>query len=57
MPWQVIVALIIAVPIVFLPLAFVWYLNAGGVITAMRGVHTKRAKHSKTVEPENISTK
>jgi hypothetical protein len=36
MSWQVIVALVIAVPVVLLPVAFVWYLNTGGIIAVLR---------------------
>ena len=44
MDWQFIVALIVAVPIILLPIAFVWYLNIGGVFAAMREARRKRAR-------------
>ncbi len=31
-----ILALIIAIPIILLPVAFVWYLNIGGVVALMK---------------------
>lgn len=49
MSWQVAVALIIAVPVVLLPVAFVWYLNTGGVLSAVREMRARRAQ-SKKVE-------
>lgn len=55
MSWQVIVALVVAVPVVLLPVAFVWYLNTGGIIAALK----ERAKQPQTkkVEAENGTTK
>lgn len=55
MTWQVIIALVVAVPVVLLPVAFVWYLNTGGIIAVLR----ERAKQpvAKKVEAENGSTK
>ena len=55
MSWQVIIALVVAVPVVLLPVAFVWYLNTGGIIAVLR----ERAKQpaAKKVEAENGSTK
>jgi len=40
MEWQILVALVIAVPVILFPAAFVWYLNIGGVVQAV-----KRAQH------------
>ena len=31
-----ILALIIAIPIILLPVAFVWYLNIGGILVALK---------------------
>lgn len=36
MEWQLIVALIIMVPIVLLPVVFIWYLNFGGIRAMVR---------------------
>ena len=44
MDWRFIVALVVAVPIILLPVAFVWYLNIGGVLAAMREARRKRAR-------------
>ena len=54
MSWQVIVALVVAVPVVLLPVAFVWYLNAGGIFAALR----ERAKQPQAakVEAKNGTT-
>ena len=36
MEWQFIVALVVMVPVILLPVAFVWYLNLGGMLAAVR---------------------
>ena len=36
MQWEFIVALIIAIPIILFPAAFIWYLNIGGIYAAVR---------------------
>ena len=43
MQWEFVVALVLAVPIVLFPVAFIWYLNIGGVYAAIRKVRERRA--------------
>jgi len=43
MQWEFVVALIIAIPIILFPAAFVWYLNVGGIYTAIKEARGKRA--------------
>jgi hypothetical protein len=43
MQWEFVVALVIAIPIILFPAAFVWYLNVGGIYTAIKEAHAKRA--------------
>ena len=43
MEWQVVVALIVAIPIIVLPAAFVWYLNIGGIYIAVKEAVERRA--------------
>ena len=42
MEWSFIVALLVAVPIIMFPVVFVWYLNIGGVYTAIREAMWKK---------------
>jgi hypothetical protein len=49
---QVIIALIVAIPLILFPAAFVWYLNLGGVFASLkearaRKVEKEAAKQSK----------
>lgn len=47
MEWQFIVALIIAVPIILFPAAFMWYVNAGRLIQVLKSA--RKSKASATV--------
>ena len=42
MEWQIIVALVVIIPIILLPIAFVWYLNIGGIYTAIKEARARR---------------
>jgi hypothetical protein len=43
MEWQFIVALVVIIPVILLPVAFVWYLNLGGLMATVREARAKRA--------------
>jgi hypothetical protein len=38
-----IIALVIAIPVILFPAAFVWYLNIGGIVQAVREARAKKA--------------
>ena len=44
MEWQIIVALVIAVPIILFPAAFVWYVNISGLYQVMRDVRERQKR-------------
>ena len=43
MEWQIIIALVIAIPVILFPAAFVWYLNIGGIINAVKEARARKA--------------
>jgi preprotein translocase subunit YajC len=43
MQWQVILAMVIAVPLILLPVAFVWYLNIRPLYSAMKESRRRKA--------------
>ena len=49
MQWEFIVALVIAIPVILLPVALVWYLNIGGAYTAIKEVKERRVARQKRV--------
>ena len=55
MEWLVIVALVLTVPIIILPLVFVWRLNLGGTYQAIREAGKERATHKEMAGPETVS--
>jgi len=58
MEWEFVVALALAIPIILFPAAFVWYLNIGGIYTAIKEARERRAvrrhKSMITTESEQI---
>jgi hypothetical protein len=40
--WELVIAVIIAVPIILFPAVYVWYANVGGVFHAMKQAKAKR---------------
>ena len=47
MSWEFIIALVIAIPVVLFPAFFFWYLNTGGVATAIREARARRKGRDK----------
>ncbi len=43
MEWQFIIALIVAIPLILFPAAFVWYLNVGGLYRGVKEMLARRA--------------
>jgi len=43
MQWGFIVALVLAIPIILFPVAFVWYLNIGGIYAAVKEARKRKA--------------
>jgi hypothetical protein len=56
MKWELGIALIIAVPIILFPAAYVWYTNAGGLFSAIKETKAKRlARHNAEKEVVDIN--
>ena len=49
MEWQFVAALVIAIPIILFPAAFIWYLNVGGIFSAVKEARERRAAREKVV--------
>jgi len=47
MEWQIVVAIALAVPVILFPAAFVWYLNLGGIVTALKEIRANKAVQEK----------
>lgn len=42
MQWEFVVALVLAIPIILFPVAYIWYLNAGGIYAAIKEARARR---------------
>lgn len=49
MEWQVVVALIVAIPVILVPVIFVWFVNAGGLVKALRARQARQATKGASV--------
>ena len=47
MEWQIIIALVMVIPVILFPAAFIWYLNIGGIFTAVKEAGARRARRKK----------
>ena len=47
MQWQIILALVIAIPIILFPVALVWYIAIGGATIAFKQAREKQAAEHK----------
>ncbi len=55
MSWQIIVALVIIIPLILLPVVFVWFLNMGGLRALTREAREKqlaREQSASTAKPK-----
>ncbi|MBN1176823.1 MAG: hypothetical protein JXA51_03995 [Dehalococcoidales bacterium] len=43
---ELIVALVVAIPVVLFPVAFVWYVNIGGIVHTVREAKAAKAKEA-----------
>jgi hypothetical protein len=50
MQWELILALVLAIPVILFPAAYIWYLNIGGIYTAIREARERRAARKKSTE-------
>lgn len=50
MEWQIIIALLVIVPVILLPVVFVWHLNTGGIFTAFRQIKSRQSVQKKKME-------
>jgi hypothetical protein len=49
MTWELVVILVIAIPVILFPVAYIWYINIGGIYVAIKEARAKRAALEKEV--------
>lgn len=43
MQWELVVILVIAIPVILFPAAYIWYINIGGLVALFKEAREKRA--------------
>ena len=49
MEWQIVLALVLTLPVILLPAAFVWYLDIGGIVQVAREAKAARERKAAAV--------
>lgn len=57
MELEFIIALAIAIPIILFPAAFVWYMNLGGIVQAVREAREAGAAREKKAQTVTVDTR
>ena len=47
MEWQIVLALVLAIPVILIPAALIWYINVGGLYLAIKEARVRRAAREK----------
>ena len=48
MEWYVILVLVLGIPVILFPAAYVWYLNVGGIYSLIKEAREKKAAREET---------
>ena len=56
MGWPTILALVVIIPVILIPVAFVWYLNIGGIHAVLKEAREKRAASEKEVKVNTVES-
>ena len=55
MEWYVILALVLVVPILLIPAALIWYINASGIYTVIRETQKRRIARNRAIREARIA--
>lgn len=50
MEWQIIVALVVAIPVILLPVAFIWFINITGLWAVWKENRARQRKRAKAAK-------
>ena len=56
MEWPIILILVLAAPLILVPVVFVWYLNIAGIVSAYKRRETERGKALHPVKAKKAIT-
>jgi len=49
MEWYIILALVLGIPIILFPVAFVWYLNVSGLYQVIRDIRQRQKRRARAL--------
>lgn len=49
MEWQVVIAILIAIPVILFPAAFIWYMDIGGIVETVKKARAKRTARTSKI--------
>jgi hypothetical protein len=49
MEWYIILVLVLGIPVILFPAAYVWYLNIGGIYSLFKEARDKKAAREKAI--------
>jgi hypothetical protein len=47
MEWQIIVAIVIAIPVILFPVAFIWFINISGILTVWKESRAREKRRAR----------
>ena len=50
MEWQIILALVLAIPIILFPVAFIWYINVSGLYQVIRDARQRQKRRAQALK-------
>ena len=50
MDWQIILAIVVAIPVILIPAVLIWYLNVSGIYTVIRETRKRRIAREKRMK-------
>ena len=51
MEWYIILVLVLGIPVILFPAAYVWYLNVGGIYALIKEAREKKAAREEATRP------
>lgn len=49
MTWELVVVLVVVIPVILFPAAYIWYINVGGMVAMFKEARARRAAHKKEI--------
>ena len=50
MEWWIILAVVLGIPLIFLPVAFIWYMNVSGLYQVMRDARERQKRRVRALK-------